>query len=539
LLSQATWAQVAAQWGLNTALLANPITWIVVGIMALIAAFVAAWNYSEKFRGAILGIWEVIKGFGNILKDFVIDRITGILKGLGGIASAIGKLFKRDFKGALQEGKDALINLSGANAMKNAIDNGKKLGDKFKSGYQKGIDGFAKDKTEAGYVKDEKTGEWVKSKTENKAEMAIPSMPEMPASAMPSSDIDALLKKLNQGKNKKKDQKDDTLALGIPQNYSQTNAYSVIASKFGTPTVSIDSATEKPVISMATHVEEIAGSLRKIAAITALPVMMTLGAANISKAEKLMPVANTQHNINTTEVNAPVSHSNKLESVYNAFDNRLYQSSHQITDLSKSVNHVNNEATNVADNRLYEANQQITDFSQKVNRSDFDNRLYQSSQQITDLSKSVNHVNNEATNVSDNRLYEANQQITDLSQKVNSSNFDNRLYQSSQQITDLSQKVNHITNTANHEENNLLSNVTESANNYTSSANSLTADNSTNSLNNDNSQNHTTNNQGKTVHFDRFTDKIEIHVSGVDSPRLAADQVRNEVEKALAEILNV
>lgn len=51
----------------------------------------------------------------------------------------------------------------------------------------------------------------------------------------------------------------------------------------------------------------------------------------------------------------------------------------------------------------------------------------------------------------------------------------------------------------------------------------------------------TTNEQGKTVYIDRFTDKIEINVSGNDDQTSAAtaERIRDEVEKALAEILNV
>ena len=159
--AKGTWAAVTgvvtgAMWGLNTAMLANPVVLIVAGVVALIAAFVAAWKHSEKFRGAITGLWETIKGFGKLLKDYVVDRIKGILSGLTGIASAIGKLFKKDFKGALADGKKAMADLVGVNAMKNAVDNGKQLGAKFRAGYQQGVDNFKKDKIESGYIKDEK-----------------------------------------------------------------------------------------------------------------------------------------------------------------------------------------------------------------------------------------------------------------------------------------------------------------------------------------------------------------------------------------------
>ena len=45
----------------NAALLANPITWIVVGIAALVAAFVILWNECEGFRNFWLDVWEKAK----------------------------------------------------------------------------------------------------------------------------------------------------------------------------------------------------------------------------------------------------------------------------------------------------------------------------------------------------------------------------------------------------------------------------------------------------------------------------------------------
>ncbi len=274
--AKGTWAAITgvvtgAMWGLNTAMLANPVVWIVAGIMALVAAFVAAWNYSEKFRAAMYGTWEVIKGFGMLLKEFVIDRITGILKGLGGIASAIGKLFKGDFKGALTEGKDALSNIVGADAFKNAVVSGKKLGDRFKSGYQEGIANFGADKTEAGYVKDAKTGEWVKSKKVDPLSEIV-----NPAGNNNQFNIDELLAKLGKGK---KGSKSDSPSLGLPQNYNANGAYAAIASQLGS-NQKTDTPTDKPVKTIASRVDEINYSLKKMAAAVAVPVALTIGAAS-------------------------------------------------------------------------------------------------------------------------------------------------------------------------------------------------------------------------------------------------------------------
>lgn len=55
-----------AAWGFAAALLANPITWIVIGILALGAALVYAYYKSDKFRAALNGIWEVAKLLGSV-----------------------------------------------------------------------------------------------------------------------------------------------------------------------------------------------------------------------------------------------------------------------------------------------------------------------------------------------------------------------------------------------------------------------------------------------------------------------------------------
>lgn len=47
---------------LNLAFLASPVTWVVVGIAALIAIFVVLWNKSEAFRNFWIGLFDKVKG---------------------------------------------------------------------------------------------------------------------------------------------------------------------------------------------------------------------------------------------------------------------------------------------------------------------------------------------------------------------------------------------------------------------------------------------------------------------------------------------
>ncbi len=68
----------AAQWVLNAAMSANPVMLIVLGVGALIAAFVALWNNCEGFRNFFIGMWNNIKQAFSV----VINAITTALKPL-------------------------------------------------------------------------------------------------------------------------------------------------------------------------------------------------------------------------------------------------------------------------------------------------------------------------------------------------------------------------------------------------------------------------------------------------------------------------
>jgi hypothetical protein len=108
-------------WAFTAALLANPVTWVVVGIMALVAVLVLAWKKFETFRAVIKTTWEVVKGFGGILKDYVVDRIKGIITGLGSMGRAIALLFKGKFAAAGSEALKGVKALSGYDAKMNAM----------------------------------------------------------------------------------------------------------------------------------------------------------------------------------------------------------------------------------------------------------------------------------------------------------------------------------------------------------------------------------------------------------------------------------
>ena len=63
----------AGQWLMNAAMSANPISLIIIGIIALIAAFVWLWNNNEGFRKFIIAMWAGIQVAFKAVVDWVVN----------------------------------------------------------------------------------------------------------------------------------------------------------------------------------------------------------------------------------------------------------------------------------------------------------------------------------------------------------------------------------------------------------------------------------------------------------------------------------
>ena len=101
---------------LSGAFAASPVGWVVIGIVALVAAFVLLWNKSEAFRNFWIGLFENVKGAvtqawstlqpalenlgQNLMKLY--EAAKPILEIIGVIAGAIGTVFVGTFVGAIQ-----------------------------------------------------------------------------------------------------------------------------------------------------------------------------------------------------------------------------------------------------------------------------------------------------------------------------------------------------------------------------------------------------------------------------------------------------
>lgn len=152
LLTGATWAQAAAQVGLNGAMAACPIVWIIALIIALIAIVIALANWIAEFTGladsgigfivgslsaaatlvqnifatvfnVIIDIFAMVLNcvaafanfFGNVFRDPIgsvarlfFDFVDGALSALQTLAGAIDTLFGFDMAGTVQGWRDGL-----------------------------------------------------------------------------------------------------------------------------------------------------------------------------------------------------------------------------------------------------------------------------------------------------------------------------------------------------------------------------------------------------------------------------------------------
>lgn len=232
IVTTATALWTGTQWGLNTALYACPIVWIIAAIGALVAGVVWAWNKFEGFRKAVLGVWECIKMLASIIADNLMGVIRNTLDGLGSLGQALVKLFSGDFKGAWESAKDGAQKLIAANPIVATVKTGFDLASAdwsgaYQAGAQKGAESWAKSQQAKKAAQEQVT--------DTGAALEIPGVEEVATQA--SGNIDALLAKLGTGKGKgkgsgngkKKDK--DTFSLNGIQDLKGSTSYGAILSK--------------------------------------------------------------------------------------------------------------------------------------------------------------------------------------------------------------------------------------------------------------------------------------------------------------------
>jgi hypothetical protein len=119
-----------ATWSLNAAFWANPIGVVIGLVIGIAAAVVYAWNKFDKFRGFLLGMWEVIKWFGEILYTQMIEPFIMLGKVMYGI-------FTLDYdmiSSAISDYADKAMGM--ADKLFNA---GTEIAGRFNAGFEQGL----------------------------------------------------------------------------------------------------------------------------------------------------------------------------------------------------------------------------------------------------------------------------------------------------------------------------------------------------------------------------------------------------------------
>jgi tape measure domain-containing protein len=104
----------------------NPVVWVIIAVAALTAGIVYLYNKFGAVRGVIMAVWEVVKTYVGIMKDYFM--------GLGDIIIGV---FTLDLD-QIKKGFNTMVDI--------AVNSGKKLKDAAVSGYEAGEKDFKHDK---------------------------------------------------------------------------------------------------------------------------------------------------------------------------------------------------------------------------------------------------------------------------------------------------------------------------------------------------------------------------------------------------------
>lgn len=93
----------AAQWALNVAMSANPISLVVLGVAAFIAGIIALTTHFGSFSNMLKSVWDIIKAFG----VGVVYVFANVGKSILGALTLNPKMIKEGVQGAIKAAKDA------------------------------------------------------------------------------------------------------------------------------------------------------------------------------------------------------------------------------------------------------------------------------------------------------------------------------------------------------------------------------------------------------------------------------------------------
>lgn len=121
---------ITASWAFTASLLANPITWVVAGVLALGAGLYYAYTHCETFRAIMDGWWEeckllieVFTALGKVVKGVFTGNLDLMKEGLSESAKLFKDIANGGFQKAYERGYNASIQLSQINKVSSEANN--------------------------------------------------------------------------------------------------------------------------------------------------------------------------------------------------------------------------------------------------------------------------------------------------------------------------------------------------------------------------------------------------------------------------------
>ena len=141
-----------SQIGLNVVFAANPVFWVALAIGALVTAFIALWQKSEKFRNACKAVWAVMKKVGGYIWNGLVgafnklrDTVNLVLSPIRAVVKGLGKIFGYNGKTAEINVKETKTGGSGSEGGTKSTKKHNALGTTYFSGGTTTINEFGKE----------------------------------------------------------------------------------------------------------------------------------------------------------------------------------------------------------------------------------------------------------------------------------------------------------------------------------------------------------------------------------------------------------
>lgn len=97
---------------LNVVMSQNPVGWVVTGVAALVAVLAVCYNKFAGFRAVVLTVWDVLKKFADVVREYVLGRLEIMLERLNAVGEVIARIFGKPWQ-AVKSGAGNVVSSVG------------------------------------------------------------------------------------------------------------------------------------------------------------------------------------------------------------------------------------------------------------------------------------------------------------------------------------------------------------------------------------------------------------------------------------------